>query len=322
MPWDLATNASISGEEEHFSPFVPEASAYPTTEELEQDELTATNLTNAVDENRRYAQLLRWSDQYDRIAQELLGFTSMTPDMATFTQAVAGWQSRNNLKPDGVIGPVTWGALQRALGIAGAAPPGAAATSPQRGQVIPGTKRGGIQLLAMAQEPWPEPGGWLVTRGPNANCTELQRQIVLRALRDDGIQETPVASNRGDRIDKYTLRSGSPLGSYWCGIWVGAVFADCGALVPEWYGATKNWVPFLERTPSIGSAVLYSSKNDPSNSEHIGIVAMLSPLRLSIEGNRGYAGSTTNNGQAVDLAPMRSTGIMGYFRPRRSDGTM
>src|SRR3954447_15144055 len=104
MRWDLGSSAS-TGEEEGFSPFSPAAGLGRVENAYEEDELSSTALTEAVSDNARYAQLLGWSAHIDRIAQ-LLGFTNMTPDMATFTQAMAVWQLRNALKPDGVVGPV------------------------------------------------------------------------------------------------------------------------------------------------------------------------------------------------------------------------
>src|SRR4051812_48581776 len=125
MRWDLGSSADI-GEEEGFSPFSPAAGGARGANAYEEDELSSASRKEGVSDNTRYAQLLGWSAHIDRIAQ-LLGFTNMTPDIATFTQAMAVWQSRNGLKPDGVLGPVTWGTVQRALGIAAA--PAASASS-------------------------------------------------------------------------------------------------------------------------------------------------------------------------------------------------
>lgn len=181
-----------------------------------------------------------------------------------------------------------------------------------------------VKLVTLKAEEWPREAGWLVP-GPGGNCTELQHQIVLRALKDNGIQENPLGSNRGIRIDRMTRRAGYEPPQWWCAIWVGAVYVDCGALVPDWYGSTDRWLPFIESKPCIGAAILYGvRKKGPvvadMNSHHIGIVAMLSPMMLTIEGNRGYAG-TTNNGQAVDLGPPNRSDILGYFHPRKADGT-
>lgn len=181
-------------------------------------------------------------------------------------------------------------------------------------------------LQTLKGEPWPNLGGWLVSQGEGANCTPLQHAIVLRALQDDGILETPLGSNRGVRIDRYTRRAGLPVpkdkktgeGWWWCAIWAGAVFADCGAQIPVDYPACDRWLPFLEPTPCIGAAVLYGVRGDAA---HIGIIARISPLMLSVEGNRSYAGTVSNNGVAVDLGPVIRRDILGYFHPRKADGT-
>jgi len=179
-----------------------------------------------------------------------------------------------------------------------------------------------VKLVTLKAEPWPRDAGWLV---PGGNCTELQQQIVLRALRDNGIQENPRGSNRGIRIDRMTRWAGLEPPVWWCAVWAGRVFIDCGALVPDGYPSTDRWLPFVEKTPCIGAAVLYGLKKPGpivtwGDSHHIGIVAMLDPIVLTVEGNRGYAGST-NNGQAVDMNVLNRSDILGYFHPRKADGT-
>ena len=51
------------------------------------------------------------------------------------------------------------------------------------------------------------------------------------------------------------------------------------------------------------------------DAHHIGVVVRLDPMVLTIEGNRGFAGST-NNGVAVDIGPMLRRDVLGYFHPR------
>jgi hypothetical protein len=173
-----------------------------------------------------------------------------------------------------------------------------------------------MALKKFAAQPWPRTAGWL----HEGNSTELGRAIVIRAMADVGILETPLNSNRGTRIDAMAKRAGSPLGSWWCAIWAGAVFADCGALVPNGYPLTDTWLPYCVKEPVIGAAVLYGlKKKGPvvawGDAHHIGIVVRLEPMVLTIEGNRGFAG-TTNNGVAVDIGPMNRRDILGYFHPK------
>ncbi len=169
--------------------------------------------------------------------------------------------------------------------------------------------------------------GWLV---PGENCTELGFAICRRALKDEGILEVPLGSNRGTRIDRYAKAAGSPLASWWCAILAGRVLIDCGSLVPQGYPATDAWLPYVERVdrgakPQIGDVVIYGTrKAGPvvawGNAHHAGIIVRLpepgQALTLTIEGNRAYAGSTSNNGLAVDMGPMFRTDVLGYFRPR------
>lgn len=167
------------------------------------------------------------------------------------------------------------------------------------------------ERIKFSSYPPPRAAGWL----DDNNSTPLQRAIVERALLDDGINEDPIGSNRGIRIDQYLRRAGVPEPliqtgkGWWCAAWVGAVFRDCECLLPRDYASCDAWLPFIEPTPVIGAAILYGVRG---NAHHIGIVARLQPIVLTIEGNRGYAG-TTNDGQAVDLGPTRRTDILGYI---------
>src|SRR5688572_4806695 len=175
-------------------------------------------------------------------------------------------------------------------------------------------------VLLKPTGPDPRLAGWLADH----NSTPLQRRIVERAMLDDGIQERPAGSNRGVRIDRYTIAARLPVpkdpktkeGWWWCAIWVGAVFRDCGVLVPLDYPACDAFLPHLVKKCVPGAAVLYGK---PGDAVHIGIVASViegeNRPGLTIEGNRGYSG-ITNNGQAVDLAPCNRKDILGYFHPR------
>jgi hypothetical protein len=170
------------------------------------------------------------------------------------------------------------------------------------------------RLIQPPAEAWPAEAGWLV---PGDNCTKLGYAIVLRAMKDVGILETPLGSNRGVRIERYLRRAHVPESlittgkGWWCGAEVGAVFLDCGVPVPADYASTDAWLPFLEPTATIGSAVLYGVRG---NAHHIGIIARRAPMVLTIEGNRGFAG-TTNNGVACDIGPMQRTDVLGYIQP-------
>jgi len=163
---------------------------------------------------------------------------------------------------------------------------------------------------------WPREAGWLI---PGGNCTELAHRIVLRALRDVGIVETPLGSNRGTRIDAMIRRAGLNPPQWWCAIWAGAVFADAGAKVPRGYPLTDNWLPYVVPESAVGAAILYGVRRKgpvrpDMDAHHIGIVVRLEPVMLTIEGNRGYAGAT-NDGVAVDIGPVVRKDVLGYFPP-------
>ena len=173
-----------------------------------------------------------------------------------------------------------------------------------------------MTLLSIPAEPWPRDAGWLVA---GYNCTELGLRIVHRALRDVGIVEDPLGSNRRIRIDAMTRRAGLVPPQWWCAIWAGAVFADAGAKVPAGYPLTDKWLPYITDTPTIGAAILYGHRRrgpvrPDMDAQHIGIVVRLEPLMLTIEGNRGFAGATSN-GVAVDIGPVVLRRILGYVHP-------
>ncbi len=166
-------------------------------------------------------------------------------------------------------------------------------------------------LIKLPAQPAPRVAGWL----DGYNSTALQRRVVERSACDDGILEVPLGSNRGTRIDAMVKRSGAPLGSYWCAIWVGAVMLDCGLLVPQGYAAVDAWLPYMVKSPCHGAVVIYGP--NPRDGVHCGIVTRLAPLMLTREGNRGYAGSGTRNGVCVDQAPMARHDVLGYVPPER-----
>lgn len=183
--------------------------------------------------------------------------------------------------------------------------------------------------MAVTPVQWDRQLGWLVA---GENCTPLGYRVCMRAFVDLGTLEVPTGSNRGPRIDRWTARAGLPIpqpgtdgqGWWWCAVWAGCVFADAGALVPSEFAATNNWKDHLVRggakaEPQPGDAILYGANKV---AHHIGVVVRLpskdQPLMLSVEGNRSFAGSASNNGLAVDLGPVLRRDILGYIRPTSS----
>lgn len=176
---------------------------------------------------------------------------------------------------------------------------------------------------------WPRELGWLVV---GENCTELGFKICQRAMCDVGLLEIPNGSNRSTRIDAMTKRAGLNPPVWWCAVQVGAIFADCGSLIPTGYALTDNWLPFVvdgkwNAKPQPGDAVIYGLRRagpvvNWGDAHHIGIIVRVPEkergqlLTLTVEGNRGFAGTATNNGIGTDIGPMVRGDILGYYRPR------
>lgn len=184
-------------------------------------------------------------------------------------------------------------------------------------------------LHRVPSKEWPGALSWL---HPGVNCTALGASVCARALQDVGTLEVPNGSNRGEYLDVWTKRAGLPVpkddktgeGWWWCAIWAGVVLADCQLLVPTDYPACQAWLEYLGDEPTPGSIVLYGVN---SVAHHIGIVvrnpeaAAGQLLRLTIEGNRAFAGSS-NNGLAVDIGPMMRTDVLGYINPEKFRATL
>jgi hypothetical protein len=61
-------------------------------------------LKRAVTLNRVYGRTIGWMD-FSRHIAVLLGITSKNPDIWSFVQALANWQARNGMMPNGILGP-------------------------------------------------------------------------------------------------------------------------------------------------------------------------------------------------------------------------
>lgn len=192
-----------------------------------------------------------------------------------------------------------------------------------------------MPLILIPSVAHPRKFGWLV---PGQNCTQLAYDLCLRADLDVGTLEVPVASNRGPRIDAFTKRGGiavpknprSP-GVYWCALAAGCWAADVGLRVPQNFAGTDYWLPYVKEgrwdaKPEAGDFVLYGLRRKGpvvswGDAHHIGLVVRTpdkdQPLILTIEGNRSFAGTASNNGVAVDIGPMNRRDILGYVSPER-----
>jgi CHAP domain len=155
---------------------------------------------------------------------------------------------------------------------------------------------------------------WLPTATP-----DLNRRIVVRALSDIGIVETPPGSNRSGVIDSYNLAAGVPVGSYWCAAAVAAWYRESGAKVPPGSASCDSWMAWAKAagqwktTPTPGAAVVYGTST-PLDATHIGVVVRVGPLLLSCEGNTSLGGFS-RNGVAVDLKLVNTDRLLGYVWP-------
>lgn len=181
-----------------------------------------------------------------------------------------------------------------------------------------------MALITLPKQDWPRDLGWLVV---GENCTQLQYDVCARAMRDIGILEVPNGSNRGTRLDRMTIRAGLKPPQWWCAIWAGEVLADAGSLIPRDFPGTDYWLPHIEDEPCVGAAILYGLRKPgpvlkTMNAHHIGIVVRLpepklgQQLMLTVEGNRAFSGTASNNGVAVDIGPVLRKDILGYYHPK------
>ena len=189
-----------------------------------------------------------------------------------------------------------------------------------------------MTLVTLPARPWPLMGHGLHL----SQATELGQRIITRAAYDAHVREEPLGSNRSPYLDQLCDRFGIPRGSYWCGVIFGAWWIDCECRVPRDFADCDRWLPYLvpasavPRKERTGAAILYGTRGtgpiDPDytvmkasgwNAVHIGAVAdWTTDPPITAEGNRGYAGSKSNNGVAVDFAPSYRNDVLGLVLPQ------
>jgi hypothetical protein len=202
--------------------------------------------------------------------------------------------------------------------------------------------------LQLASRHWPVPGRWLRPQGqglPDPNCTQLQKNIVLRMHVDLDELEQPLGSNCSPYVNELKVWAGfgATEDVPWCAIWVARVWVDAGATVPRDFASVDNWLPYLVPFDSlsprqrVGCAIAYGKRGagDPSadvadmrrrgwDGKHLELIKREHPeLTLVQGGNRGYAGlvgkldlgPNTNNGFAIDSAPLVRTDVLGLIIP-------
>jgi hypothetical protein len=189
----------------------------------------------------------------------------------------------------------------------------------------------------------PRVAGWLV---PGYNCTEVGYEVVLRSFCDIGICEQPEGSNMGRRIEAMTRRMGLTPPQYWCAVWVCCVLADRGCLFPVNGASCDEWIRFshlctlrdiLTASPGaqkfmIGGQILFGTRGRGDHGRsasalrlsgwdavHIGTITRITKTRVyTCEGNRGYAGGVTNNGEWVSNDVCKRTDVIGIIPLRQA----
>lgn len=165
------------------------------------------------------------------------------------------------------------------------------------------------------------PGPWISEMVP-----PLQAEIARVALTEVGISEDPPGSNSSPEIDEYLKQAGCPPGLRWCAAFVGYCYQKAGAKIPpvdvvhgRGPASTDEWMRWAKEhnlwttTPAIGFAVVYG-KAATMDAQHIGIVVMVTPQLLTVEGNRAL-GAASPDGQLVDLGPLVESWKLGFVRP-------
>jgi hypothetical protein len=208
----------------------------------------------------------------------------------------------------------------------------APAIKPHTGIVTP------AGLTTLPPQDDPRVAGWLV---PGYNCTELGLEVVLRSFCDLGICEQPEGSNLGKRIEAMTTRMGLRPPQYWCAIWVCCVLADRGCLFPVNGASCDEWIRFSHlctlrdiltasaeaQKHMIGAQILFGTRGRGDHKRsgaalrasgwdavHIGTITRITKTRVyTCEGNRGYAGGVTNNGEWVSNDVNKRTDIIGVI---------
>jgi hypothetical protein len=153
---------------------------------------------------------------------------------------------------------------------------------------------------------------------------------ILQASSDlIGVCEDPIGSNRGDDIDGWARKFGSPLGSYWCALMQGEIADRSHSWRPthdvgscdEWYlQGTQAGLLIMEPRP--GAIVLYTNGqriqggryDGRKDAVHIGRVLRATPAPMAIEGNTTL-GKYDRNGFVCTLKAIESARVLCYLAP-------
>ncbi|MBA3890985.1 MAG: hypothetical protein H0X64_10685 [Gemmatimonadaceae bacterium] len=124
-----------------------------------------------------------------------------------------------------------------------------------------------------------------------------------------GVTEVPLGSNRAPDIDAWCREFGSPLGSYWCALYVGHVRKTHGLWVPSRdVGNCDEWVlqarerGLASSTPVPGAAAVFTNWSRHTSGRykgqhdavHISLVLRVTPRLEDLGGNTTLTGFSRN----------------------------
>ncbi len=149
-------------------------------------ELSDSEVAQAMVANQRWARRLGW-DRFAPAVAKLISAETSDYSQAAFAVAAAAWQEQNALDADGILGPISWRLMERALAPAGSL----TGITPANAPPVP---NGFAEVIATFGDPRPllEPDGTITPESRQI----WERQILMPGelpfsiplLNDDGEQ--------------------------------------------------------------------------------------------------------------------------------------
>jgi hypothetical protein len=166
-----------------------------------------------------------------------------------------------------------------------------------------------------------------------AELLRTESSLVINILQAStdliAVRETPPGSNRGEDIDRWAKKFGSPLGSFWCALMQGEIADRSESWRPthdvgscdEWYLQGEQ-AGLIIKAPRPGAIVLYTNGMRLTSGRykgrldavHIGRVIQPDPRALSIEGNTTL-GKYDREGFVCGLKEVDRARVLCYLAP-------